>query len=198
MGSIYTKVRAYTTEELISKVITLPSYKTIPEGFWLLGVRSNEDTYNVFDDKIYVFKGKTPIEVLTGTTNTGGYGLKEFRRWTKRGAAVIKSEEWYYDVWTRGLHKKRVEALVQTGPFKVIRDNNMNDKSGDIKAWTWESHRGLNFHPNTYNLSQRVKRWIIGKWSVGCIVTNAIGRYVNFMKYTKPQRKFTFCLIDEF
>jgi len=194
----YTKVRNYTALELLGKAKSLPSFQYIPKDYWLQGVRSNEDTFNIFDDKIYVWKGEKCVGVLTGTTNTGGYGLKNFKKWSKRGAAVIKSEEWYYDVWSRGKHKRKVEALIQTGAFKVIRDNNFNEKSGDISEWSWETGRGLNFHPNTYNLLNRVKRWIIGKWSVGCIVINDILGYVSFLNKSKPQKKFTFLLIDEF
>jgi hypothetical protein len=195
---MYTKVRNYSDKELLDHVKMLKSFEYIPDDYWILGVRSNEDTYDIFDDKIYIFKGEKFIAVITGTTNTGGYGLKNYKKWSKRGAAVIKSDEWYYEVWTRGKHKSKIEALVQTGGFKVIRDNNDNNISGDINIYKEEYNRGLNFHPNTYNLTQKVKRWIIGKWSVGCIVVNDIPKYKDFLNYTRPQRKFTFCLIDEF
>lgn len=194
----YTNVRGYRDEELLDRVKSLPSFKYIPKDYWIIGVRSNEDAYDVFDDKFYIFKGETFVDVMTGTTNTGGYGLKQYRKWSNKGVAQIKSNEIYYDVWTRGKHRGKVEALKQTGAFKVIRDNNMNKRSGDISEWTWEKWKGLNFHPNTYNLAQTVKRWFIGKWSIGCQVVNDIPKYVSFIKNTRPQSKFTYCLLDEF
>jgi hypothetical protein len=194
----YTKVRGYTNKELLDKVKSLSSFKFIPEGFWVLGVRSNEDTYDVFDDKFYVFKGEKFITVMTGTTNTGGYGLSDYDKWSSKGAAQIKADEWYYDVWSRGKHRGKVEALRQVGPFKVIRDGNKNKKSGDNTLWKWEEWKGLNFHPNTYNLTQKIKRWIIGKWSVGCQVANDIPKYKKFIDSTRPQKLFTYCLLDEF
>ena len=102
--SSYTKVKSYSDKQLINKVKSLPSYKSIPKGYWILGVRSKADTYDVYDDKFYIYKGEQFIAVLTGTTNTGGYGLKNFAKWDNRGVAHIKGNEWYYDVWTRGKH----------------------------------------------------------------------------------------------
>lgn len=194
----YTKVRGYKDVEILNRVKSLPSFKYIPENYWIVGIRSNEDTYDVFDDKFYIFKGEKFIDVMTGTTNTGGYGLKEFKRWSSKGVAQIKDDEIYYNVWSRGKHKGKIEALVQTGPFKVHRDNNRNDKSGDVSEWTWEEWKGLNFHPNTYNLFNTIKRWFIGKWSIGCQVVNDTPKYKKFIENTRPQKTFTYCLLKEF
>jgi len=48
-------VRSYTDEELLKKVKSLPSFKSIPKGYWILGVQSDEDKFNAFDDKFYLF-----------------------------------------------------------------------------------------------------------------------------------------------
>jgi hypothetical protein len=66
-----TNVRAYTEKQLLAKVKTLGSYRSVPQGYWLLGVRSNEDETNKFDDKIYLFNGETFVMVAPGTTNPG-------------------------------------------------------------------------------------------------------------------------------
>ena len=175
--SEYTKVGDYTATQLFNKVKGLSSFKGIPTGYWILGIRSQEDTYDVFDDKFYIFKGETLIDTLTGTTNPGSYGLMNFSLWNKKGVAVVKSDEWYYGVWSRGLHKGKSPALKQTGGFKII---------------------GINFHTNTHNYSSRVWNWIVGGWSTGCQVTNDVGKFVKFLDYTKGQNLFTYCLISEF
>jgi len=193
-----TNVRSYTDKELLTRVKGLVSYRGIPPEYWILGVRSKEDEPNKFDDKFYIFKGDKFIDVLTGSTNTGTYGLLNWKKWSSEGAAQIKDNEWYYDVWERGLHKGKVAALRQKGPFKVIRDYNNNKKSGDITKWSWERYKGLNFHPNTYNLNTTVKKWTIGKWSVGCQTPNDIPKYKKFMRSSEPQDIFTYCLIKEF
>lgn len=196
--SVYTKVGDYTTTQLLNKVKGLSSFKGIPTGYWILGIRSQEDTYDVFDDKFYIFKGETLIDTLTGTTNPGSYGLMNFSLWNKKGVAVVKSDEWYYGVWTRGLHKGKSPALKQTGGFKIIRDGNKNKKSGDSGEPAWEYGIGINFHTNTHNYSSRVWNWIVGGWSTGCQVTNDVEKFVKFLDYTKGQNLFTYCLISEF
>lgn len=195
-----TKVRGYTTPQLLAQVKKAGNYNGIPTGWWILGVRSNEDTYDTYDDKFYIFKGNVCHYVLTGTTNAGSYGILNFSKWNSKGVAHIKSNEWYYNVWRRGLHNGKVIALRQSGPFKVYRDGNKTKALGDVPKdlWSLEYNKGLNFHPNTYDLKSRVKKWIIGGWSTGCQVVNDVPGYVKFLNESKPQDTFTYCLIDEF
>ena len=44
-------VKNYTDKQLLDRVKLMINYKDIPSGYWILGVRSNEDQANVFDDK---------------------------------------------------------------------------------------------------------------------------------------------------
>ncbi len=48
-------VKNYTDSQLLNKVKSLPSFKQFPNDFWILGVQSQEDTFNVFDDTFYIF-----------------------------------------------------------------------------------------------------------------------------------------------
>lgn len=195
-----TKVRNYTTAQLLAQVKKAGNYNGIPENWWILGVRSNEDTYNTYDDKFYIFRGKVCYYVLSGSTNAGAYGIQNFAKWNSKGVAHIKSNEWYLSVWKRGLHNGRMPALRQVGAFKVYRDGNKTRKLGDVPkdSWTTEYHKGLNFHANNYNLKSKVVNWIVGGWSTGCQVVNNIPGYVKFLNDSKPQEYFTYCLIDEF
>ena len=146
-------VKSFSDKELLEKVKSLSSFKKIPEGYWLLGVRSNEDTANKFDDKIYLFKGEEFIIVTSATTNPGSPTLTQFEKVNKDGAAVIKSEEWYYNVWKYGKHQGKVEALLQLGAkVKVYRDTDKDVKSEE-QGKLQEGYFGINFHPNTYNLN---------------------------------------------
>jgi hypothetical protein len=98
-------VRSYTTDQLLDRVEELKSFKTIPLGYWIVGVRSNEDAPNKYDDKFYLFNGEQFVKVVTGTTNPGTPILQGgYLKYNKVGAAVVKSNEWYYDVWAYGLH----------------------------------------------------------------------------------------------
>lgn len=203
-----TKVRAYTDKELIDKVKSLNNFRKIPKQRWILGVRSNEDIYNTYDDKFYEFQGEKFIRVLTGTTNAGGGILKGgFLKYNKKGAAILKSDEWYYNVWSYGLHRGKMPSLKQIGrKVKIFRDGNKNKKAEEIGNYE-SGWYGINYHTNTYNWSisnLKIINWIIGSWSAGCQVINDRQKYMEQMKYYKKafedgkQIMVTYCLINEF
>lgn len=203
-----TKVRSYTDKELLDRVKNLPNFRKIPKQRWILGVRSNEDIYNCFDDKFYEFEGEKFIRVLTGTTNAGaGFIKKGFLKYNKKGVAVLKADEWYYNVWTYGLHRGKMKALLQRGiRVKVYRDGNKNKRSEEVgeyeKGWF-----GINYHTNTYDFSLanlKIVKWAIGYWSAGCQVINDRKKYLDQINYYKEshengtQLMVSYCLINEF
>ena len=190
-------VRSYTDTELLNKVKELNNYSGIPAGYWLLGVRSKEDNPNAFDDKIYLFKGSQFIEVTSATTNAGTPTLKQFEKVNKKGAAVLKSEQWYYDVWKYGKHNGKVDALLQLGaPVQVYRDTD-KDTSSEEQGVIDTGYFGINFHPNTYDLSRPTSN-LVGWWSAGCQVVNNVTKYKTIIRLVKPQKYVTYCLINEF
>lgn len=203
-----TKVRNYTDKELLARVKSLPSYKNIPKGRWLLGVRSNEDVYNTYDDKIYEFQGEEFIRVVTATTNAGAGVLKGgFKKYNKDGVAILKSDEWYYNVWSYGLHRGKMPSLKQVGRrVKVYRDGNRNRKSEEIGNFKLGWY-GINYHTNTYNFSLanlKIVNWLIGYWSAGCQVVNDRKKYFEQMDYYKKafedgtQIMVSYVLLQEF
>lgn len=191
-------VRTYTTQELLTKAKSLPTFNGFPNAYWILGIRSNEDAFDTFDDKFYIFQHTTHIATMSGTTHAGADGLLNFDKWKLSGSAVIKANEWYYEVWKRGLHKGKMVALIQIGAFKVIRDSDKNRKAGDSGKISLEQNKGLNFHTNTYNVLSTVVKKIIGLWSLGCQVSNEPPKYFKFLKDSTGQNYFTYCLLDEF
>lgn len=192
----HTKVKSYTDKGILKQVKSMPTFKGIPKGYWICAIRSNEDTYNVYDDKIYIFKGSEFIMVMSGTTNTGGYGLKNFFKWNKKGAAIIKSNEWYYDVYQKGLHRGRMLALRQVGNMKYYRDGNADNRVDETGLITVENNY-TNFHCNDYNMKRGIKTWVIDGWSVGCIVANNIHKYYKFLDLLGYE-KVSLCLLKEF
>ena len=88
-------VKSYSDSQLLDRVKSIKSFKGIPEGYWILGVRSNEDEPNKFDDKFYIWNGEKFITMTSGTTNPGTPILEGgFLKYNKVGAAVLKSDEW--------------------------------------------------------------------------------------------------------
>ena len=194
-----TNVRSYKDDQLLTKVKSLKSFKNIPEGYWLLGVRSNEDAVDKFDDKVYLFKGETFIMVTSCTTNPGLPVLKGgFLKYNKLGAAVVKADEWYYNVWTYGLHMGRMPALKQVGNFIVYRDGNMNGKSEEIGKPIVGAGYGINFHAATYDNNFRGIQEKIGNWSAGCQVVNNKQKHLEIIKLVKAQRRISYVLLNEF
>jgi len=194
-----TNVRTYGDKELLAKVKSLPSFKSIPVGYWILGVRSNEDAPNKFDDKFYIFNGEAFVTVLTGTTNPGTPVLEGgYLKYNKLGAAVVKAEECYYDVWAYGLHMKKMPALRQVGNFLIYRDGDRDQKSEELGVPIKGSGFGINFHAATYDDKFKGEQENIGDWSAGCQVANNKQKHLAAVKMMKPQKKITYVLINEF
>lgn len=190
-------VRQYTDKQLLSRVKELDSFKNIPSGYWLLGVRSLDDIPNTFDDKIYLFKGEEFVLVTSATTNPGTPTLKQFEKVNKDGSAILKADQWYYNVWKYGKHNGKVEALLQLGnKVQVYRDTDRDSQSEEQGALQ-SGYFGINFHPNTYDLSKG-SGTNIGWWSAGCQVVNNIPNYKTMIKLLKNEKFVTYCLVDEF
>ena len=203
-----TNIRNYTDSEILKRVKSLPSYKKLPTGRWIVGVRSSEDEPNTYDDKFYEFEGKKFIRVLSGTTNSGSTILKGgFKKFNRLGSAVLKSDEWYYNFWAWGFHRGRMTALLQVGSkAKIYRDGNLNDKTEEIGK-IYEGYYGINYHTNTYDFSfnnLKVVRWLVGSWSAGCQVINERQEYLKQLNwyrnaYIKGTQNFvTYVLLKEF
>lgn len=191
------EVRAYKAYELINRVRKLDSFKRLPKDYWILGIQSNEDTFNEFDDKFYLFKEDRFIMVTTGTTNAGTTGLLNYNKYTKKGVAVIKTDEWYYGLWKFGYHKGRMPALKQVKPIKYFRDWNKNRKVEEIGK-LYRGFIGINFHTALYQKTLGFIRKWIGGWSVGCQVVNNLSKYYKMLDLVKDQDSVTYCLIKEF
>ena len=194
-----TNVKNYTTDQLLDRVESLKSFKTIPLGYWIVGVRSEEDAPNKYDDKFYLFNGEEFVKVVTGTTNPGTPILEGgFLKYNKVGAAVVKSDEWYYNVWAYGLHQGKQPALRQVGNFIVYRDGDKDNKSEEIGAPIVGSGYGINFHSISNDLSVKKIGENIGGWSAGCQVVNNVEQYRMIINMIKNQNRITYCLLKEF
>lgn len=192
-------VKKYTNSMLLERVKQLPSFVAFPKGLWIIGVRSQEDVPNMFDDKFYLFDGKKFVMVLTGTTNPGSTILRNFEKYNSVGAAVVKADQWYYNVWKYGLHKGKLPALLQTGAkITVYRDGDRDNKSEEIgvpvTGWF-----GINFHLNTYDLKSKVKKQDINGWSAGCQVCDTTADYLRVIAMAHDRNEpVSYCLLKEF
>lgn len=201
-------VRKYKDKELLDRVKEVEGFKEYPKGRWILGVRSRDDETNKFDDKFYCYEGTKFIDVVTGTTNPGVSILKNgFKRYNKAGAAIVKADQWYYKVWSFGMHRGKQPGLLQIGnKITVYRDGDGDGKSEELGEPT-SGYYGINYHTNTYDFSTKnlkLTKQYIYDWSAGCQVVNQREAYLTQMEWYKKAKKdgtqkfVTYCLINEF
>lgn len=195
-----TNVRTYTDQQIIDRIKSLPNFKGFPKGRGIVGVFSNEDETDVYDDKFYVMDWDTGkcLSVMTGTTNAGAqYLLGGFKSYNKKGVFVLKRDFWHYDLWTYGLHKMKMPALIQYGPAIGYRDGDCDGKAEELGPELIEKGIGINFHTNTYSfkfinelwkLLKKIVSWKIGPWSAGCQVVNEQDKYFDQMNWFKKQK----------
>jgi len=188
-------VRNYTSQQLLDRVKSMPNFKGFPQsGVLDIWVRSNEDEYNKFDDKVYsfdCFPAKDPVfkMVCSGTSNAGAVGLKEFAKYNGLGCAVLKSDTIVYNSHVYGLHKGK-PAYRQAKGFPYFRDNNKNDKAEEIGK-EYNDVIGANCH------RAGAASTVIGGWSTACLVRNI---EVDFLKWLSfmGKRSLSVVILNEF
>lgn len=190
----------YTGPQLIERVKQLPSFKTIPYNYWIIGVRSSEDKPNSFDDVFNLMKGEELILQTKGTTNPGTPILKGgYLKYNKVGAAVVVADEIYYGVWRYGMHLGTIPALRQIRPILIGRDGDGDSKSSDKNNRTTGLF-GINFHPDQREtkIDTRGDERGVDGWSAGCQVLPVFNEYKQFIEAVKDQTDVTYCLLNEF
>lgn len=195
-----TNVRNFTDEEILSRCTKVSGFKGFPKGYFFIGIQSLEDGFNKFDDKMYLYHNSENtirfIKVTSCTTNAGITGIQNYERYNSKGVAVIKTDQWYYDLWTYGLHRGKMPALRQVGDILLYRDGNKNNKIEE-KGKLYKGKYGINFHTATYGKKAGFFRKLIGGWSVGCQVLNLYDDYMFMLNTVRFQDKISYVLLKE-
>lgn len=178
-------VKSYTDKQIFDRIKSLPSYnpkRGIPDDTVVL-IMSNEDTPNIFDDKLYPYiDGVNPF-VASCTGNAGGPILTGgWKKYSSKGAAIIARDEIYYDAYRKSdgkairHHNGKMPCLRLVGNLKYYRDND-NDNKAEQLGEPIIANYATNIHLNSYNLWNKVVNTVIGNWSAGCIVLNNAEQY---------------------
>lgn len=189
-------VRSYTDDQLISRVEALPTFKGWKKGVYDKWVRSNEDLFNQFDDKVYTFEcvedGQRPkfIMVCSGTSNAGAQGLKSFESYNSKGCAILKADTIVYGSHTYGLHRGKYPAYRQAKGFPYFRDNDKDEKSEEIGK-EYNDIIGANCHKAGWFSKQ------IDGWSLACLVRNQQAQFDKWMSFMN-KRVLTVAILNEF
>ena len=191
----------YSDAALLGRMESLSGYNGIPKDYHIVCVRRKIYEFDIFNDKLYLFKGEKFILATTCTTVAGGPALLGgWKKVNKKGVAVILADKIYYNSLSYGLHNGKMPALRQIRSFFYASDNN-NDKKIDTNNGIEYSIRNTNLHFNSYNVFDKIINPIkrtIGSWSYGCIVCNNEMGYVNLITLTKSQKEVTLTLLNEF
>jgi hypothetical protein len=180
-------MRKYTIDEIKGE-FDKRGYKWYPLHF--VGVRSNADKPNEFDDLFGIIHNNT-LRWFSCTTNPGTHWLKNLLN--PKGTALLKPNQ-YVDTWALGKHQGKYEALVQVLPVDVFRDKNLNLKSEETAV----IDRGL-FGINIHRANENFASKFIDKWSAGCQVLNNPADFKALMDLVKAsgQKRFTYTLLKE-
>lgn len=200
-------MRNYTDKQLLDRFRSLQSASEralgLPKNL-IIGVRSQADTPDAFDDKIYVFINGEFKLVAQCTTNPGApVLLGGWKKYNSKGAAILKADEIYYDAFRKSnpklgipLHNGKMTALIQVKKMLYYRDGN-NDNKIDETGTIYFDNYATNIHFNNYDLWTKIKNTLIGGWSAGCQVLNDAEKYRQLLDLFEDE-PITYCLLKEF
>lgn len=197
-----TNVKGYSDRQLLERVESVGGVIPNIGKYMIIGLQSQENESNVFDDKFYVFDGPVFQHLSSGTTNPGLTALKHFDYYKLSGAAVWKTDQWCPDLYSRGYHKAirkdgGMRALRQQKPIYYYRDNDKDDKAEEIG----ELQHGIiyaNMHGVSYDPNSVIERHKINSWSWGCQVWNNMVDYRIMQKAVWNRNKSVdYCLLKE-
>jgi hypothetical protein len=132
--------------------------------------------------------------VVPATTNPSVYFLE--KPMVSAGTAILKQGQ-YKDTYSIGLHRGKYEALVQSKPVTVIRDNDRNQIINFLAPTTTGLY-GINIH----RASVKNNVQYIEADSAGCQTFQNKSDFDDMMKIARKSRdlygnKFTYTLIDQ-
>lgn len=191
-------VKSYTDKQILDRVVALPTFRGFPNDYWNVWVRSNEDAFNQFDDKVYLFKGEEFVFVAPCTTHAGKSGLKGFESYNAQGAAVLKSDTIIYQSHFRGMHKGKILAYRQNKTWPYFRDNDKDDKAEEIGREYADRVIYANIHPSSYLEGDATVKKEINGWSLACLVYAVRKDFDRMMNLTVDQFYMTNAILKEF
>ena len=179
-------LRGYSDNELIHRV------EAFTQGFdgWKKGVydcwvRANKSAkeVDIFADKAYTFVvGDDGIPqfrmVCTGTSLTGSWALKNYRQYSKLGAAVLASNQFVRDSHFYGTHKGYA-AYRQGKPFPFYRDGDLDSLAEELG----ELHTNEIILANCHRAKQNATSTIIYNWSAACLVRASYTQWCGWLAF---------------
>lgn len=165
----------------------------------LIGIRSETEEVNHFDDYLYVIYRNAEENILSRefqiTTDPGKHWLNH--PMNKDGTAIVVPGQ-YRGLWCLGKHRNDYMALRQKGKISVYRDDDRDNELDFDPKTIQEGLYGINCHrSNPYTNSYYVDRW-----SAGCQVHKYVKNFNTMMMVCNRAAKiygnsFTYSLLEE-
>lgn len=183
---------------LIRNVFKKKGYEFFEKGQYnlnIVGIRSAKREAGSFEDFIAIIYQDNfdfwRCDYYSATTDAGTYWLAH--PMNAKGTALLVPGQ-YKGAYRKGLHKGQYEALVQSSPVKVYRDNNEDFITDYDPSSIEEGLFGINIHRTNPIFESELNT----RWSAGCqvfknphdfdafmdVVEKAIKNYGNKFTYT--------------
>ena len=197
-----TNVKSYTDSQLLERVEYIGGRIPNRGKYLIIGVQSQEDAPNLFDDKFYVYDGSIFKQVSSGTTNAGKTALLHFDQYNLTGAAVWKTDQWCPNLYKRGYHKASradggMRALRQQQPIWFYRDSDKDLNAEEVGTLhhkiIWANMHGVSYDPNS-----EITKELINGWSFACQAWNIMVDYRQMINATWTRNKLVdYALLKE-
>lgn len=193
-----TDVRSYKDSEIFERLKKVTSFNRTDSIPLFVFIQANENKWNTFNDKVYLYDKDNKFINVTSCTTKAGNTLKRHKN--PRGTWVYKTDEFYPYAYRFGLHNGKMECMRQIVPFKGYRDKD-NDMIADQEGVLFEEIANTNYHTITYEDLSKSKKTsdVVGNWSEGCCVANNVSEYykqIQFIKNT-PKKMADMAILKE-
>ncbi len=178
------------TNEIIQESLKKRGHLWFDEKINIIGIRSNDNTPDKFNDFIAV-SFKDEFHVFEATTDPGVYWLENPQRVT--GTFVMIPDQ-YIDCWKIGIHNT-YKALVLCGIIQGWRDSNKDNLINPNKSKSYSDGHAVNIH----HAHETVIQNVIDKYSAGCQVIRKFSDWLIFFGLCEASKQefFTYTLLTE-
>lgn len=189
----------------IKNALERKGYKFFERGEYnvnIVGIRNSltkNKVTNKFDDLItvsYKIRDRWQYHEFECTTDPGTHWTENVMN--EKGVAILKEGQ-YLSSYKIRKHQGRYEALCQSKPVVVYRDNNRDDLYNLNQENLDRGMFGINIHRATKYAGKKSTE--IDKWSAGCQVIASNDDWVEFMKVIRKSRdvwgnSFSYTLVE--